>query len=889
MNRNVQPPGLLIRLLERFCPPQLLEGIEGDLVEQFYSDAELHGPTVARHKFTWNVLKFFRLEIIARNRFVIKLINTIMVGNYFKVAVRNIQKRKLYSFINAFGLSIGIAFCMLIWLFINDELSFDQFHENKKNIYRIESITYNHWDPKLEEKERWGRDAWLQLGLAKAIQDECPEVVSAARFSGGGAIFTYKDKVFSERFTYTDKDFFRMFSFKMLKGNVESVFSDKLELVLTPPIVQKYFGDADPIGETMTLDFGEGEKVFTVTGVIESPPANSSLVYKILVPQENRDRYEKQMTSWGNFNTPVFVQLRDDADTSVFKRNLAAMTDKYVGPTLDRWRKEGEVPAHIKLLQYVFTPLSGIHLLKEVGWDKVSDKQYSYILGGIALLILLIASINYVSLALTTSASRRTEVGIRKVVGAVRKQLFYQFGFESIMLSMISLVVGIVLVILFLPSFNSFTGKEILLADVNWLQFGAIGLMLALVVGMLAGSYPSIFLAKFKPVAVLKGRFTTKMQAGFTKPLVVLQFGMSAFLIVSSVIMYRQMEFIAKKDLGFNQHAVITVPTQTGWNNEAERAYINFRSELEKIPAIENVGGTSQPFAEGFNRYGYKINDVNHSAYVYAVDPAFIPTMGMTLTYGRNFDQGIQTDSVSLIVNEALVKDMGWTDLSDAYLNWREDSTSRGYKVIGVVKDFHFGSLEQRIDPMLLTMDRKEGGHIMASYIRISGSDVPGTIQQIESAWRKLFPDKPFEYTFLDEKIAEQYSSYEKRMNIVGVSTLFAILISCLGLFGLAGVNAVNRTKEIGIRKVMGADIRSIFVLLNRQYVWLSLIAFALAMPFSRYVMDKWLSGFEFRTPLGWELFAVSMVAGLLVALLTVSYHAVRAALVNPAETLKYE
>jgi putative ABC transport system permease protein len=353
--------------------------------------------------------------------------------------------------------------------------------------------------------------------------------------------------------------------------------------------------------------------------------------------------------------------------------------------------------------------------------------------------------------------------------------------------------------------------------------------------------------------------------------------------------MYRQMKFIATKDLGYNQHAVVSVPHQTGWTNQAEQVFLAFRSELEKIPSVESVAGTSQPFADGFNVYGFKVNDVNHSAHLYAVDPAFIPTMGMTLTYGRNFDVNKPTDSTAIVVNESLVKDLAFTDLSDAYVNWTQDTTSRGFKVIGVVKDFHFGSLEDPIKPMFFTLNRKEGGHLMASYIRIAGNDVPGTVQQIESTWKRLFPDKPFEYKFVDEMIAEQYKRYESRMNLVGVSTIFAILISCLGLFGLAGINAVNRTKEIGIRKVMGADLRSIFILLNRQYVWLSLIAFALAMPFSWYVMDMWLNGFEFRIPMGWQLFAVSMVAGLVVAVLTVSYHAIRASLVNPAETLKYE
>lgn len=887
--QSVEPPRIPLRLLAQFCPPQLLESVEGDLVQQFYDDVERSGVTIARRKFTWNVIRFFRLEILLRNRFVIKIINTIMVGNYFKVAVRNIQKRKLYSFINAFGLSIGIAFCMLIWLFIQDELSFDRFHENGNDLYRIEAMTYNYWTPKIEEKDRWNREAWLQLGLAKSMEEECPEVLHTARFSGGNAIFSYKGKVFSESFKYTDKGFFEMFTFKLLKGNPGKMFSDRYELVLTPAVVQKYFGDADPIGEIMSLNFGDGEKQFTVTGVIEAPPANSSLQFTILLPQENRGNYDVQMTRWGNFNTPVFVQLREGADTTVFRRNLALMCEKYAGPTMDRWRKEGNVPANIKLIDYMFTPMADIHLKKEVSWDNVSDKQYSYILGGIALLILLIASINYISLALTTSASRRTEVGIRKVVGAIRKQLFYQFGFESILLAMISLVVGVGLVLLFLPSFNSFTGKAIQPGGVNWLSFALVGFGLALTVGILAGSYPSIFLARFKPAAVLKGRFTTKLQAGFTRPLVVLQFGMSAFLIVSSVIMYRQMEFITKKDLGFNHHAVLTVPTQAGWNNSAEVAFLTFRTELEKIPSVASVAGTSQAFADGYNRYGYKIDDVNHSAYVYAVDPNYIPTLGMQLVYGRNFDPDIQTDSASLIVNESLVRDMGWTDLSDAYVNWKEDSTSRGFKVIGVMKDFHFRTLEAPIEPMFLTMDRKEGGHLTTAHIRISGNDMPGTIQEIESTWRRIFPDKPFEYSFLDEKIQKQYDSYEKRMSIVGVSTVFAILISCLGLFGLAGINAINRTREIGIRKVMGADVRNIFIMLNRQYVWLSLIAFALAIPASWYVMDKWLKGFEFHIPMGWELFAISAVAGLAVALLTVSYHAVRAALINPAETLKYE
>lgn len=814
-----------------------------------------------------------------------------MVGNYFKVAVRNIQKRKLYSFINAFGLSIGIAFCMLIWLFIQDELSFDKFHANKDRLYRIEGKSFDVWTVDKAWEDRDGRDAYLQTGLGPAIIEECPEAEYYTRFAGGGTNFTYKDKVFSEGVTFVDRGFFSMFSFKLLKGDASSVFKSKLEVVLTPEVAVKYFGNEDPIGQSIEINFGSTKDMFTVTGIIEAPPANSSLVFRVLLPQENRYYYERQLANWGSTNTATFVQLHANADTASFSRNLGAIRDKYFGPVEVNWAKDASIPIPpgLKLFDLTFTPLVDIHLRKDVNWDRVSDKNYSYILGGIALLILLIASINYISLALTTSAARRTEVGIRKVVGAVRKQLFFQFGFESIILALMSMLVGFALVTLFLPAFNQFTDKGIAYNQVNWLLFISVGLALALTVGFLAGSYPSIFLARFKPAAVLKGKFTTKLQAGFTRPLVVLQFAISAFLIISSVVMMKQMNYVATKDVGFNQHAILSVPLQAGWTNEAERTFVKFQTALNAIPSIEAVAGTAQPFADGWNRFGYKIDGKSHAAYVYAVDHGFVETLGMKLVAGRNFNPAVQTDSMGVIVNEALVRDMGWIDISDAYLDWREDSVGRGYKVIGVLKDFNFLSLESKIEPMFLTLDRKQGGHINTSYIKLSGDNIPETIAQVESTWRELFPDKPFEYTFLDEMIAKQYKSYERRMNIMATATGFAIMISCLGLFGLAGVNAVNRTKEIGIRKVMGADVRSIFILLNRQYVWLSVVAFALAIPFSWYVMNKWLSGFEFKIAMGWEMFAVSILAGLAVALITVSYHAIRVSLINPADTLKYE
>ncbi len=890
VDKKDSPPRWTLQLLQRFCPPDLYEGIEGDLLEQFDADVQAVGAKKAKRRFIWHVVKFLRPGILLRNRFTLNIISTIMIGNYFKVASRNIQKRKFYSFINAFGLSIGLAFCMLIVLYIQDEKEFDQFHANKNSIYRIEEKSYDTWQH--DSPDPYRVSAWIQTGLMPTLKVELPEVKYATRYnSDSRGIVRYDDKVFTENITYVDADFFKMFSFPLTRGNSERIFLDKSEVVLTPAIVKKYFDDEDPIGKTIRID-DEGEKSFTVSGVIEPAPANSSLHYEILLPQENRPYYERNLSNWGNFNTPTFAQLVPDANLITFKTNLDKVIEKYMGEKLEKWRKESviPIPTDVKMLEYEFTALPDIHLKKEISWEKVSDPQYSLILGGVALLIMLIASINYISLSLTTSASRRIEVGVRKVVGAQRNQLIYQFSFESLILAFVSMIIGLGLVFLFLPSFNEFTDKAIQLTTPKVVQLVSVGVVLTAVVGLLAGSYPSLFLSRFKPAYVLKGGFTSRLQAGFTKPLVVLQFALSAFLIISSLMMYRQMSFITTKDLGYNKEQVLVIPTQTGWNAEANKVVEQFRTRALADPSIMSVSGTSSSFNQGYSRYGFKIKDEQKSAYVYAADPYYIPTLDIKLVQGRNFDPAIAADSNAVIVNEALVKDMKWTDPLNEYYNWREDTVGIGAKVIGVVKDYHFLSLERNFEPMFLSMDNANVGHLTTMLVRLGSNDLTGGLEKVKSIWKELYPDKPFDYSFLDEDVARQYKSYQRWMSIMALATGFAILISCLGLFGLAGINAVNRTKEIGIRKVMGADLKTIFILLNRQFVWLALVAFCIASPLSWWFITKWyLKDFTFKVALTWELFAISMGAGLLLALATVSYHAIKAALINPAETLKYE
>ena len=813
-----------------------------------------------------------------------------MVLNYLTIARRNLQKRKLYSIINALGLSIGLAFCVLIFLYVKDELSFDRFHTNLDRIYRIEEKSFDTWEH--DPNKPYRRSAWLQTILQPTIKEECAEVEWATRYSPDGrGILRYEDKVFTEDITYVDADFFHMFSFGWLRGNQAKVFSTPDEVVITPAIAKKYFGDEDPLGKTLDIEH-EGRKTFTVTGLIEPAPPHSSLHYQILVPQPNRPYYQRNMENWGNFNTPTFIQLKPGATTAAMKASLNRIVDKYLKEKTDGWRKRATVPIpeDAVMLEFMLTPLADVHLFKEVSWEKVSDVQYSWILGGIAILILFIACINYVSLALTTSASRKTEVGIRKVVGAQQRQLVYQFTFESISLAFISMVIGIGLTFLFLPVFNIFTGKGIVITGLLFGQIVAVGVVLAVVVGLLAGSYPAAFLSGFRPALVLKGGFTSKLRAGFTQPLVVLQFAMSAFLVISSVVMYRQMKFITTKDLGYRGDQTLVIPTQTGWNNEANRTIENFRQRARQEPLIASVTGTSSSFNQGYSRWGFTVEGEQKSAYVYAVDSDFIPALAIELAMGRNFDPTRVADSAAIIVNEALVRDMNWANPLEEHLNWQEDSTSAGSPIIGVAKDYHFLSLEREIEPMFLSIDAKNVGYLTTMLVKISGQDVPAGLDKVKGIWQELYPDRPFDYTFLDDDVARQYRTYSRWMKIVGLSTGFAILISCLGLFGLAGINAVNRTREIGIRKVMGAGWAHIFVLLNRPYVGLAVLAFVVAGPFSWYVMTQWwLKDFQYKITLGWELFAVSFLCGLVVALLAVSYHGIKATLINPAETLKYE
>lgn len=815
-----------------------------------------------------------------------------MLRNYLKIAIRNLRKQKLYSLINISGLAMGLACCILIYLFVRHEYSYDAFHANGDRIFRIEDVTYDSvtaaetrssfFDTRAPEGVR--KSAHLPLPLGPTLKARYPEIARFVRYDyGGNAVLRVGDKIFEETITYVEPNFFEVFSFPLLQGTPGTALADKNSLVLTPEMSRKYFGDVNPVGETVQVKIRNDEQAFVVTGVAEAPPSNSSLRFDVVLPIQQKPFYERHRDYWRSFNTSLFLELTPGTVPSQFKSKLDAFVQERFADYIEELRVRQKMPEDAIVMEFGMTPLTGIHLDAAVGWEDVSNPLYSYILSAIAILILLIACINYVTLAMMRSASRAREVGIRKVAGAHRRQIAWQFWGETQVMTLFAMALAVGLAELFLPVFNALSGKTLTLSYAGNIGFLSLLLGIGLVTGLLAGSYPALFLARFDPTDVLKGLRTSRFRPRLTRVLLVLQYSLSIFLIIGSLIMYRQLDYVTQKDLGYQKDQVVVIPTHTGWTEAGTQIMRRFREEVSDNPNIVSVSGMTPAFTNGWNIYGFGVGDEQKEAFIYAVDEQFIETLDIPLLAGRNFGPG-ETDAV--LVNEALVASMGWEEAIGQQLPWRgEDNPST---VIGVVQDFHFQSLEAPIKPMLLHMDPEQGG-ISSVLVKIRPTDMATTLSELKEAWDTVAEFTPFDYWFLDDAVAQQYASYLRWMQIMGYATAFAILIACLGLFGLAGLNAVNKTKEIGIRKVLGAGVDSIIVLLNKDIVMLIVTSLVLAAPVSWYVMESWLSGFAYRVDIGASVFLISGVLALTIALLTVSFHAVRAALANPVESLRYE
>lgn len=818
-----------------------------------------------------------------------------MLKNYLKIAFRNIRKQKLYSLINIAGLSIGIACCIVIYLFIQDEYSFDRFHDNAENIYRIEELRYQKPNSEIEPTPFYdaslpdgvSKSPWLPLPLGPTIAELFPEIEHFSRIEESTFLARRENHSFRQEVLLADSAFFRMFSFPLLEGTPEDALNDPGKVVLTPETARKYFNEENPVGKTLIVTIQGEEQLFTVSAIAKSPPENSSISFSMIIRIENEPYYEFNADRWSSFNTPLFVTLAPGASPGQFVAKLRDFaTERYA----DSWKGARDrlgMPEDATVAEFDITPLTGIHLDVAAYWHKVSNPLYSYILGAIAVLILIIACINYITLALARSSGRAKEVGIRKASGAQRRQIAVQFWGETQLLSLLAMLAGVCLAKLALPLFNTIAGKTLSISYTGDAGFLGVLLGITLVSGILAGSYPALILSRFEPVKVLKGIKAYTFKPRLTKALLVIQYSLSIFLIISSLVMYRQMEFVSGKELGYDEEQVVFIPTHTGWNEKGTRLMERYRTVLSDMPAVKNVSGMAPALTMGSNVYAFGVDGEMKRSHIYYVDENLINTLGIELIAGRNFAEDRPSDVTgSIIVNESLVESMHWEDPIGQQLPWSgEENPST---VIGVVKDFHFQSMESEIEPMLFHMDPEQGG-ISSVAVKIGQGMIAETLPKLEAAWKEVAPFTPFNYWFLDDALAQQYEDYQRWLNIMAVSTVLAILIACLGLFGLAGLTAVNRTKEIGIRKVLGAGMEQILVLLNKDIVTLIAVSLIMAAPLSWYIMEQWLKDFAYRIDIGAGVFVLSALSVLVIAILTVSYHSVKAATVNPVESLRSE
>ncbi|NBA85782.1 FtsX-like permease family protein [Emticicia sp. CRIBPO] len=806
-----------------------------------------------------------------------------MIKNYFKIAVRNLIKNKAFSAINIFGLSIGIATSLIIMLYVHHELSYDRFNENADRIARVV------FRGKMNGEDM--KESVVMAPVASAMMADYPEVEDATRLRDyGSPKVTYKENTFKDdKFAYVDPNFFRIFTLPLLKGDVKTALDQPYTVVITQELAAKYFGKADPVGKT--LDFKDWNQVFTVTGVIDKVPTNSHFHFDLFGSMAGMP--DARSDSWMNSNFFTYILLKKGHNYKDLEAKMPKLTDKYMAPqiekalgvTLAEMRKKGNnVGLYLQ-------PLTEIHLYSDftVNLEAGGNIKYVYIFGAIAIFMLLIACINFMNLSTAGASKRAKEVGIRKVLGSLKLELVGQFLLESLILTFMALAIALGLVKAVLPFFNELSGKELVFNFITQPEI-LVGLLLfGLFVSVLAGSYPAFFLSSFKPVSVLKGKFISMGKSiGLRSSLVVFQFSISVCLIIGTTVVYQQLSYIQNKELGYKKDHLLVLRSAgvLGGNQEV------FKEQLLKDPRIEGVSVSGYlPAGAYYNSMSGTYPDqevnMNRRTTVYGIDYDYVPAMGMKLVSGRNFSKSFGTDSSGVIINETTAKIFGWGKNAvghtiNRFLN--NEGRTRAYKVIGVVKDFHFQSFHEQISPLAMFLERSPG-----LIIKVNTDNMPVLISDIGNKWNQFKTGEPFAYDFMDDLFQQTFVSEQKTGSIITIFAGLTIFVACLGLFGLATFTAEQRIKEIGVRKVLGANVSQIVALLSKDFIKLVLIACLIAFPVGYWLMNKWLQDFEYKISLSWLVFAGSALSAVLVALMTVSYQAIKAALMNPVKSLKSE
>lgn len=806
-----------------------------------------------------------------------------MFKNYIKIALRNIFKQKLFSFINIMGLAVGIAVCILIYFYVRHERSYDKFHENADRLYRV-YITED-----LPQRDPFSY-VYNPFHLAEALEQSFSEVEQAVRLDVRTDIIRYGENKFSQRVHLVEPEFFEMFTFPLIQGSKQDALKNLNSVVLTQSTAKKIFGQADSMGQRLSLKVGDSFHDFLVSGIAEDVPPNSSIQFEALIPFENVNKYRSRqaLEQWFDVFFETYVLLDRPLSTSEIEPKLQTVVQNHYPE-----RSVEMVTLHLQ-------PITDIHLNPDVpsGFEETSDPLYSLILMGIAVLVLMIACVNFMTLALGRSADRTKEVGARKILGAVRSQIIKQFLGEALLMSLSALLLSLIMVQLFLPAFNQITNQKLSFSLGTGTIFFFMALML--VVGLAAGSYPAFVLSSYQPVDVMKGKKGQKRRSIFVRSLVVGQFTVSIGLIVCTFLMNDQLSFLLNKDIGFEKDNVLVIQNLSAQNRNRQIVE-RLRNALAKQKEVLGVAGSSSTFARDWTEMGFRDQEGNFKQFFQlTVDYDFIETMGIRIKAGRNFSRDFSTDPrEALIVNEAFLD----------YLNW-ESAVGKSlpgenfppHRVIGVVEDFNFQSLRNEVRPAVLVLDTSalergisdvsttySVGNLNFINIRIRPDNVQKTVELIKETWKNVSPEQPFLFSFLDQDVNQQYQEIEHWSRIVGYATGFAVVIACLGLFGLAALSVSRRIKEIGIRKVLGATTKDIVLMLSSEYMKIVVLANIIAWPLSYLVISRWLQDFAYRININLFKFILASVIALMIALITVSYQSIKAGLKDPVESIRYE
>jgi putative ABC transport system permease protein len=801
-----------------------------------------------------------------------------MLRNFFTVAIRNILKQKFYSIINILGLTAGITASLFIILYIADELSYDKFHDKIDRMYRAGL------HGRIAGQDIKG--TWTPPPMAAAMKNDIPEISDAIRlWQWTHVVIRYEDKSFTEdRIFHTDSNFFRFFSFQLLQGDPETALKEPNSIVLTESSARKFFGNGEALGKL--LIFSNDNKTMKVTGVAKDPPGNSHIKFNYLVSFSSNDFGKSDI--WLSNSLQTYFIINPGSDISAVTTKINNLIPKYVGPqvqqfvgvSLEQFLKNNGAYG------YLVDPVRDIHLYSRLDgeYEPSGNIAFIYIFGAIGLMILIIASINFMNLSTAKSSGRAREVGMRKTFGSLKSQLIFQFLVESVIYSFLAVILAYVLTIILLPQFNLVSGK-ILTRDVlfNPLLFTFIAGII-LIVGILAGSYPAFYLTRFRIVDVFKGSAAKGTRGGLMRGiLVTVQFGISIILIICTSIVYNQLQYTRKKDLGFDKEKVLVISNtdRIGSNRNA------FKSELMKENGIV-AASYSNSLIPGVNNttvYRKPGVDEDHLVGEYYSDYEHMIAMGFKLAEGRYFSKDFPSDSMGLVVNQAVVKEMGWENPIGEKLISFNGPKPLELTVVGVLKDFNFESLKTKIRPLVIRYGNF--GNVMA--VRYSSIDPVEAVKLIERKWKEFASNEPFEYNFLDENFNDLYRAEMKIGKLLTIFSALAIFIACLGLFGLAAYTAEQRTREIGIRKAMGASSYTIFELLSVEFIKFVIIAFFISIIPAWYLISKWLENFVYHVSINYLIFIGGGLVALLIAILTVSYQSIKASRLNPAETLRYE